>query len=40
MFSYNSQDVFYKISQIIWKEHKYESVINIMGGLNLLLIKT
>ena len=31
--------MFYKISQIIWKEKSYESVINITGGLHLLLVK-
>ena len=31
--------VFYKISQIIWKDKKYDSVINIMGGFHILLVK-
>ena len=31
--------VFYKISQIIWKDKKYDSVINIMVGFHILLVK-
>ena len=36
---HSDQDVFYKISQIIWKDTKYDSVINIMGGFHILLVK-
>ena len=32
IFCYSDQDVFHKISQIIWKDKKHDSVINIMGG--------
>ena len=39
IFCYIDQDVFYKISQIIWKEKKYDSVINIMVGFHILLVK-
>ena len=39
IFCQSDQDVFYKISQIIWKDKKYERVINIMGGFHILLVK-
>ena len=39
IFFHSDQDVFYKISQIIWKNKKYDSVQNIMGGLHILLVK-
>ena len=31
-FWHSDQDVLYTISQIIWKDKKYDSAINIMGG--------
>ena len=37
-FSHSDQDVFYKISQIIWKEKNYEGIINRMGGFHILLV--
>ena len=37
--SYSDQDAFYKISQIIWKDKKYDSVINVMDGFHILLGK-
>ena len=39
IFCHSDQDVFYKISQIIWKDKKYDSVIKIMGGFYILLVK-
>ena len=39
IFRHSDQDAFYKISQIIWKDKKYDSVINIMRGFHILLIK-
>ena len=39
IFCYIDQDIFYKISQIIWKDKKYDSVINIMVGFHILLVK-
>ena len=38
-FCHSDQDVFYKISQIIWKDTKYDRFINIMGGFHILLVK-
>ena len=38
-FCYSDQDAFYKISQIIWKDKKYDSVINVMGGFHIFLVK-
>ena len=35
---HSGQDVFCKLSQIIWKETKYESMAIIMGGFHILLI--
>ena len=39
IFCHSNQDVFQKISQIIWKDKKYDSVINVMGGFHILLVK-
>ena len=39
IFCYIVQDVFSKMSQIIWKDKKYDSVIKIMGGFHILLVK-
>ena len=39
IFCRSDQDILYKISQIIWKDKKYDSVINIMVGFHILLIK-
>ena len=39
IFCHSDQDIFYKISQIIWKDKKCDSVINIMGGFHILLVK-
>ena len=40
IFCHSDQDVFYKISQIMWKERdKYKGIINIMGGFLILLLK-
>ena len=39
IFCYIDQDVFYKISQIIWKDKKYDGVMIIMSGFNILLVK-
>ena len=39
IFCHSDQDVLYKISQIIWKDKKYDSFINIMGGFHILLVK-
>ena len=39
IFCHSDQDVFYKISQIIWKDKKYYSVVNIMAGFHILLVK-
>ena len=39
IFCYSDQDVFYKISQIMWKEgDKYKGIINIMGGFHIVLV--
>ena len=39
IFCHSDQDVFYKISQIMWKEgDKYKGIINIMGGFHTLLV--
>ena len=40
IFCHSDQDVFYKMSQIIWKEEskKYEGIINIMGSFHILLV--
>ena len=39
IFCHSDQDVFHKISQIMWKEgDKCKGVINIMGGVHILLI--
>ena len=39
VFCHSVQDVFYKISQINWKDKRYDGVIIIMSGLNILLVK-
>ena len=39
IFCHSDQDVFYKISQIIWKDKKYYSVVNIKAGFHILLVK-
>ena len=39
IFCHSNQDVFQKISQIIWKDKKYDSVINVMGGFHILVVK-
>ena len=39
IFCQSDQDIFYKISQIFWKDKKYDRVINIMGGFHILLVK-
>ena len=39
IFWHKDQDVFYKISQIMWKEgDKNKGIINIMGGFHMLLV--
>ena len=39
IFCYSDQDVFYKISQIMWKEgDRYKGIINIMGGFHIPLV--
>ena len=38
IFCRSDQDVFCKPSQIIWKERKYENIINIMGEFHILLV--
>ena len=38
IFCHSDQDAFYKPSEIIWKETKYQSIINIMGGFHILLV--
>ena len=39
IFCHNDQEVFYEIPQIIWKDKKCDSVIIIMGGFYILLVK-
>ena len=39
IFCRSDQEVFYKISQIIWKDKKCDSVIIIMRGFHILLVK-
>ena len=39
IFCHSNQDVFYKISQIMWKKgDKYKGIINIMSGFHILLV--
>ena len=39
VFCYSDQNVFYKISQIKWKEgDKYNAIINLMGGFHIFLL--
>ena len=38
-FSHSDHDVFYKISQLVWKEDRYESAIKIIGSFQILLVK-
>ena len=39
IFCHSDQDVFYKISQIMWKNgDKYKGIINVMGGFHIFLV--
>ena len=39
IFCHSDQDIFSKISQIVWKDKNYYSVINLTGGFHILLVK-
>ena len=39
MLCCSNQDVFYKISQIMWKEgDKHTEIVDIMGGFHIILV--
>ena len=37
-FCHNDQNIFHKLSHIIWKENKYEIIVNRMGGFHIFLV--